>query len=48
MLFRTFNGKLLMSVHSHKDINGHYHRVPHLFEVDDSGKRLVIGREYRP
>ena len=48
MLFRTFNGKLLMSVHSHKDINGHHHRVPHLFEVDDSGNRLVIGREYRP
>lgn len=48
MLFRTFDGKLLMSVHSHKDIGGHYHRVPHLFEVDDSGDRLVIGNEYRP
>ncbi len=43
MLFRTFDGKLLMSVHSHKDINGHYHRVPHLFEVDDTGDKLVVG-----
>lgn len=48
MLFRTFEGKLLMSVHSHKDIGGHYHRVPHLFEVDDSGDRIVIGKEYKP
>ncbi|MCM1108276.1 MAG: glycoside hydrolase family 43 protein [Clostridium sp.] len=48
MLFRTFDGKLLMSVHSHKDIGGHYHRVPHLFEVDDSGDRLVVGAEYKP
>ncbi len=46
MLFRTFEGKLLMSVHSHKDINGRYHRVPHLFEVDDSGDRLVVGELY--
>lgn len=48
MLFRTFDGRLLMSVHSHKSINGHYHRVPHLFNVDDSGDKLVIGDEYRP
>lgn len=48
MLFRTFDGKLLMSVHSHKDIGGHYHRVPHLFEVDDSGDRIIIGKEYQP
>ncbi len=47
MLFCTFEGKLLMSVHSHKDINGHYHRVPHLFEVDDSGDRLVVGELYK-
>lgn len=48
MLFRTFDGRLLMSVLSHKSINGHYHRVPHLFNVDDSGDKLVIGDEYRP
>ena len=46
MLFRTFDGRLLMSVHSHKNIRGRYHRVPHLFEVDDSGDRIVVGKEY--
>ncbi|NDW19683.1 glycoside hydrolase [Dysgonomonas sp. 216] len=48
MLFRTFDGKLLMSVHSHKDVNGHYHRIPCLFEVDDSGDKLIIGKRYIP
>ncbi len=47
MLFRTFDGKLLMSVHSHDDSRGYYHRVPHLFEVDDSGDEIVVGKEYR-
>ncbi len=47
MLFRTFEGKLLMSVHSHKNINGRYHRVPHLFEVDDSGDKLKVGKLYK-
>lgn len=47
MLFRTFDGTLLMSVHSHKDINGRYLRIPHLFEVDDSGNEIVVGKEYR-
>ena len=46
MLFRTFEGKLLMSVHSHRNDNGRYIRVPHLFEVDDSGDRIVVGKEY--
>lgn len=46
MLFRTLEGKLLMSVHSHRNINGHYHRVPHLFEVDLSGDEIKIGQEY--
>ncbi len=45
MLFRTFEGKLLMSVHSHKSINGRYHRVPHLFEVDDSGDKIIVGKD---
>ncbi|MDR1381467.1 MAG: glycoside hydrolase family 43 protein [Tannerella sp.] len=45
MLFRTLDGRLLMSVHSHKeDVNGRYVRIPRLFEVDDSGDRLVIGK----
>lgn len=46
MLFRTFEGQLLMSVHSHKSVNGRYVRVPHLFEVDDSGDKIVLGKPY--
>jgi len=46
MLFRTFEGKLLMSVHSHKKVNGRTIRIPHLFEVDDSGDKLVLGKPY--
>lgn len=48
MLFCTLDGKPLMSVHSHKDVNGRYIRVPHLFEVDYSGDRLVVGKPYIP
>ncbi len=48
MLFRTLDGKLLMSVHKHQDIKGRYHRIPQLFEVDDSGDQLVIGARYIP
>ena len=46
MLFRTFDGEWLMSVHSHLDVNGRYLRSPHFFHVDISGDRLVIGEEY--
>ncbi len=46
MLFRTFDGKLLISVHSHKEENGRTIRIPHLFEVDDSGDKIVVGKEY--
>lgn len=48
MLFQTLNGKLLMSVHSHENLNGRNHRVPHLFEVDLSGDKLVVGKPYIP
>jgi len=48
MLFRTLEGKLLMSVHSHRSINGRYRRIPHLFEVDLSGDKLVIGKRFIP
>lgn len=48
MLFKTLDGKLLMSIHSHKSINGRYVRVPHLFEVDVSGDKLVVGKTYIP
>ena len=46
MLFRTFKGKLLMSVHSHKKVNGRTIRIPHLFEVDDSGNKIILGKPY--
>jgi beta-xylosidase len=48
MLFKTFGGKQCMSVHSHKTVNGHTVRVPHLFEVDLSGNKLVVGKPYLP
>ena len=48
MLFQTLEGKWLMSIHSHEIINGLYHRVPHLFEVDLSGDKLVVGDLYKP
>jgi hypothetical protein len=44
MLFRTFEGKLLMAIHSHKDVNGRYIRIPRLFEVDDSGDKIIVGK----
>ncbi len=47
MLFRTLEGKLLMSVHSHKNVNGRYQRIPHLFQVDFSGDKLVITKLHK-
>jgi beta-xylosidase len=46
MLFRTLDGKLLMAVHSHASIQGMILRVPHLFEIDDSGDKLVVSKPY--
>lgn len=48
MLFCTLTGQWLMSVHSHKSINGRTVRVPHLFEVDFSGDKLIVGKPYLP
>jgi len=48
MVFKTFDGKLLMAIHSHRSVNGKYIRYPHLFEVDLSGDKLVVGKPYRP
>ncbi|QMU29155.1 glycoside hydrolase family 43 protein [Adhaeribacter radiodurans] len=48
MLFRNLEGKLLMSLHSHKSIKGRYRRIPHLFEVDVSGDKLVMGKPFIP
>ncbi len=48
MLFQTLDGKWLMAIHSHKNINGRYVRIPHLFEVDLSGDKLKVGKLYVP
>ncbi len=48
MLFKTFDGRTLMSVHSHKSVNGQYVRIPHLFEIDITGDRLVVGKPFIP
>jgi len=42
MLFRTLDGKLMMSVHSHEVVQGRYHRVPHIFPVDDSSDEIRV------
>lgn len=50
MLFRTFEGQLLMSIHSHRNINldaQHFERHPVLFVMDDSGDRLRTVMEYK-
>ncbi len=47
MLFKTLEGQWLMSVHSHKNVDGQYIRIPHLFEVDLSGDKLVVGKMIR-
>lgn len=46
MLFRTFDGKLLMAMHSHKNVNGRYVRIPRLFEVDDRGDKIILGKPF--
>ncbi|MDN3656226.1 glycoside hydrolase family 43 protein [Ferruginibacter paludis] len=48
MLFRSLDGKLLMSLHSHKKIGDRTVRVPHLFEVDLSGDKLIVGKPFIP
>ncbi|MEO5681591.1 MAG: glycoside hydrolase family 43 protein [Chitinophagaceae bacterium] len=48
MLFRTFSGKLLMSLHSHKKIDTRTRRIPCLFEVDINGDKLVVGKRFIP
>ncbi len=50
MLFHSFEGQLLMSIHSHRNINldaQHFERHPVLFVMDDSGDRLRTVMEYK-
>ena len=47
MLFRTFDGKLLMTLHSHREgKDGRFIRIPQLFEVDDSGDKIVVCKKW--
>lgn len=42
MIFKTFNGETLMSIHSHKIVNGRTIRIPHFFKVSLKGKKLKV------
>lgn len=49
MLFRTFDGRLLMLIHSHLRLSqDRVIRHPHLFTVSLKGDRLTVGQEYHP
>jgi hypothetical protein len=43
MLFRTFEGKLLLILHHGEDKGP---RKPQIWNVDDSGDKLVLGNRY--
>jgi hypothetical protein len=45
MMFTTFEGKRLLVIH-HADGDGP--RKPQLYEIDDSGNRLILGPRYHP
>ncbi|MBO5880841.1 MAG: family 43 glycosylhydrolase, partial [Paraprevotella sp.] len=50
MLFRTFDGQLLMSIHSHRNIdlaNQHFERHPELFVMDDSSDEMRAVMQYK-
>jgi len=48
MLFLTLQGKFLLLLHSHKNINGRFLRTPHFFEADISTDKLIIGKPFIP
>jgi hypothetical protein len=45
MMFTTFEGKRLLSIH-HAEGDGP--RKPQLYEIDDTGDKLVLGARYHP
>ncbi|MDO4800840.1 MAG: glycoside hydrolase family 43 protein [Prevotellaceae bacterium] len=47
MMFRTFDGRLLLSCHSHKKVNGRTIRRPVFFTVDDSTDSLIVKEQYK-
>lgn len=48
MLFKSFKGEDLMVLHSHKEVGGRYMRYPRFFQVDLSGERMIITKEFKP
>lgn len=42
MIFRDFEGRDILSVHSHSDVHGRYVRRPSFWEIDLSGDSLRI------
>ncbi|MCR4613327.1 MAG: glycoside hydrolase family 43 protein [Bacteroidaceae bacterium] len=49
MMFRTFDGRLLLSIHSHNvNHRGQYVRRPCFFTLDDKGDKLKVGHQYHP
>ena len=45
MMFTTFEGKRLLIIHH---VEGDGPRKPQLYEIDDSGDKLVLGARYKP
>ncbi len=43
MIFRDFDGQYILSLHSHKSVDGRYIRRPTFFRVDISGDELLLG-----
>ncbi len=49
MIFRSFDGRLLMAVHSHQRLSQDKTlRRPHFFTLDNKGDKLIVGQEYKP
>jgi GH43 family beta-xylosidase len=48
MLFRTFEGKLLMSLHYQDLEKERSPRKPMFYEIDDSGNEIKIGKRFNP
>lgn len=45
MIFTDFDGRTILSLHSHSDVNGRYVRRPTFWEVDLSGDKLKLGKQ---
>jgi len=49
MIFKTFDGRTLMAVHSHQHLaQDRVLRRPHFFTISLKGERLVLGQEWHP